>query len=664
MESILLFVVIGLVPGALIAALALGLVLTHRGANVINIATGSVSLLGAYASYGLVDNGYLFASWLRIGTGPWPPWAALIAALVICAGFGAGLELVVIRPLREASPLTKLLATLGVYLTIGSFIYLCFGSDGQSAPSVFGPPLVVRVFDIPIRYEGLIVAGIVIVAGTILGAVYRFTGFGLATRAAAENDTNATLAGLNVDSLAMVNVVIACALAGLFGVLVAPTTGLDPITIPNVVVPALGAALLAGFTSFSIAITTGLCMGVASSLITLAQAQSWFPSAGGSALTGLDDLLFFVVIIVALFLRGSNLPRRESLIENRLPPVPAPEQILHPALLAVGASLIYFLLLPYDFRQAGINTVIGVVLALSFVVIIGYVGQSSIIQVALAGLAGFVVSKLTSDAGIGFPLGPVLAIAAAVATGSLVALSAIRVRGVHLFIVTLAAAVAIEQFVFRSPVWGGGATGSPVPPPHVFGHSIGPDASFLGISGIPSPLFGILLTVATIAACVVVSVLRRIDLGHRFLAVRSNERAAAAAGISVRATKITAFAFSSGLAGMAGVMYAYNFGSVTAARFSVSLAMSALAFVYIAGVATVRGAVVAGTMMVGAVGGFLVFERVDLPFELLQFVGGIALVLTIVFKPEGIAGGPPGRGGPAVFARRFAGRPTAEAVSS
>lgn len=664
MESILLFVVIGLVPGALIAALALGLVLTYRGANVVNIATGSMALMGAYAYYGLVDGGYLYASWAGLGTGPWPAVPALLAAVAICAALGAGLEAFVIRPLRHAAPLTKLLATLGVYLTVGSFIYLCHGSDGQTSPSVFGRPLVVRVFDIPIRYEGLIVAAVVIVAGVVLASVYRFTGFGLATRAAAENDTNATLAGLNVNALALVNVMVACALAGLFGVLVSPTTGLDPVTIPNIVVPALGAALLAGFTSFGVAITAGLCMGVASSLITLAQVQSWFPTAGDSALTGLDDLLFFVVIVIALFLRGSSLPRRETLIETRLPPVPAPEQILRPAILVAGAAVVFFLALPYDFRQSGINTVIGVVLALSFVVIIGYVGQSSIIQVALAGLAGFVVSKLATEAGLGFPIGPVLGVLAAIALGTLVALSAIRVRGVHLFIVTLAAAVAIEQFIFRSPVWGGGATGAPVPSPEAFGRSIGPDADFLGVSGIPSPLFGILLTIVTIAACVVVALVRRIDLGHRFLAVRSNERAAAAAGISVRSTKLAAFALSSALAGTAGVMYAYNFGSVTAGRFSVPLAMSAIAFVYIAGVTTVRGAVVAGTMMVGAIGGFLVFDRIDLPYELLQFVGGIALVLTIVFKPEGIAGGPPKRGGPPFLRRWLAPAPTLEAVSS
>jgi branched-subunit amino acid ABC-type transport system permease component len=640
MQSIFLFIVIGLVPGALIAAVALGLVLTYRGANIINIATGSLAMMGAYAYYGLSEGGYLYGTWLTLGPGPWPPWAALLGALAVSAGLGVALEFVVVRPLRQAAPLTKLLATLGVYLTFGSFIFLSFGADGQSPVSVLGPGLTVRVFEIPIRVEGLILALLVVIVAIALAAVYRFTRFGLATRAAAENDTNATLAGLNVNALSLVNVTVSATLAGLFGVLVAPITGLDPGTIPNVIVPALGAALLAAFTSFSIAVLAGLAMGVASSLLILAQAQTWFPAPGGTALTGVDDVLFFVVIVIALFLRGSSLPRRESLLEKRLPPVPVPVRLMRPAIIVGVISVAYFLLTPYDFRQAGINTFIGVVLALSFVVIIGYVGQSSVLQVALAGVAGFTVSKVAVLAGIGFPLGPILGVLVAVAVGTLVAFSALRVRGVNLFIVTLAAAVALEQFVFRNPTWGGGATGAKVPSPELLGVGIGPDASFLGITGIPSPLFGILIAMVAIAACLFVSSVRRVNLGHRLLAVRSNERAAAAAGIDVRNTKLIAFALSSAIAGTAGVMYAYNFGSVTAGRFSVSIAMSAIAFAYIAGITTVRGAVLSGTMMVGAIGGFLVLERIALPYELLQLVGGIALVLTIVFKPEGIAGGP------------------------
>ena len=130
-------------------------------------------------------------------------------------------------------------------------------------------------------------------------------------------------------------------------------------------------------------------------------------------------------------------------------------------------------------------------MALSLVVITGFVGQISVVQLALAGVAGFTVSHLAVDAGIGFPLAPLAGIAAAVLLGLVTAVSALRVRGVALAVVTIAAAVAVFNFGFVNPTWGGGATGSPVPDPHLFGINLGPTASFRGLDGnLPSPVFG------------------------------------------------------------------------------------------------------------------------------------------------------------------------------
>ena len=78
------------------------------------------------------------------------------------------------------------------------------------------------------------------------------------------------------------------------------------------------------------------------------------------------------------------------------------------------------------------------------------------------------------------------------------------------------------------------------------------------------------------------------------LAVRSNERAAAGAAIDVRNVKLIAFGISAFIAGVAGTLYAYNFGSVSADRFSVPLALSLIAFAYAGGITLVSGAVFAG----------------------------------------------------------------------
>ena len=86
-------------------------------------------------------------------------------------------------------------------------------------------------------------------------------------------------------------------------------------------------------------------------------------------------------------------------------------------------------------------------------------------------------------------------------------------------------------------------------------------------------MLGFVYLVAVIALCLLVANLRRTVLGQQMLAVRANERAAAAAGINIARVKITAYAISSFIAGTAGWMYAYNFGSVSAARFGFLIAL-------------------------------------------------------------------------------------------
>ena len=203
-------------------------------------------------------------------------------------------------------------------------------------------------------------------------------------------------------------------------------------------------------------------------------------------------------------------------------------------------------------------------MCLSLVVITGFVGQVSLIQVTLAGVSGFAVSHMFVDAGIGFPWGPIAGSMAGVVVGLIVGASALRVRGVSLAVVTIAGVVAIEQFGFANSKWGAGIGGSPVQQPSLFGIESAPTPSFRGLDGkVPSPVLGFVFLVVAIALCLLVASLRRSVLGQQMLAVRANERAAAAAGINVARVKFTAYGISSFIAGTAGWMYAYNFGSVS-----------------------------------------------------------------------------------------------------
>ncbi|MQA86616.1 MAG: branched-chain amino acid ABC transporter permease [Streptosporangiales bacterium] len=629
MKLVLLFALLGLGTGALIAGIALGVVLTYRGSGIINLATGAVAMVAGYAFWSLKTGFFGF----QLGTLP-----ALAITLVVATGVGALMEVGAFRPLRTASPLAKLAASLGILLTAQAAMLLGFGTTVKAAPPIL-PSSAVAVVGLTVPVDRFILAGAVIVIAVGLAALYRWSRFGLATRAASENEVAAMLVGLSPNQLSMVNTLLASLVAGLMGVLAASLVQLNSTTLPLQIVPALAAALFARFTSFGIACAAGLLIGIAQSLMYYASTQSWFPTDQGNPLPGIQQLLVFLIIIIAMFWRGASLPGRGELVERRLPSVPLPERLLRSAVIAGVVCVVALIVFPYDFRQALITSLIGAIIVMSFVVITGYVGQISVVQLALSGVAGFTLSHLVTDAGIGFPLGPIIAVAVTTLLGVLVAVSALRVRGVSLAVVTLAAALAMEQFIFVNSTWGGGSGGSPAPSPHLFGVNLGPTASFRGLDGDqPSAVFGFLVLAVTLALGVYVANLRRTSLGRRMIAVRANERAAAAAGVHVRNVKLIAFGLSSFVAGVAGTLYAYNFGSISATRFSALTALGLIAFAYIGGITMVSGAVLAGLISTEALFPHAFDKWFGISGNWALLVGGLALIITLRVHPEGIAG--------------------------
>ena len=245
-------------------------------------------------------------------------------------------------------------------------------------------------------------------------------------------------------------------------------------------------------------------------------------------------MLTFLVIVAALWLRGSSLPTRGELLEGHLPPAPRPTRLAGPAIVCVVAVIVALFVVPFDYRFAIGVSLAGTIIGLSLVLITGYVGQVSLLQVPLAGIAAFAVSHLATDGGMSFPVASVLAVMVATATGFFAGASALRVRGVTLAVVTLAAAIAIEQFGFANPTWGVLRYGNAIPEPTIFGMDVGSAAGLRAIGGgLVSPALGLMLLAATTSIALLVLRVRQSGLGIRLLAVRSNESAAAAAGVSV-----------------------------------------------------------------------------------------------------------------------------------
>jgi branched-chain amino acid transport system permease protein len=131
---------------------------------------------------------------------------------------------------------------------------------------------------------------------------------------------------------------------------------------------------------------------------------------------------------------------------------------------------------------------------------------------------------------------------------------------------------------------------------------------------------------------------RRSATGRRFLTVRGNERAAAAAGVGVPGTKMLAFALSAFIAGLGGVLSGYRFGSVTPLYFGALNSLLFLAFAYLGGISSVMGAILAGTLAPNGVTFTALEKWVHLAPEYIPLIGGIGLIFNAIKNPEGLAG--------------------------
>lgn len=637
MQEILSFAFLSLGPGALLAALGLALVLTYRSSNVINFGVGATATLVAYTYFDLRTEGSFFGLDFTGGR-PMVPLTALLLSLVVAALLGFLQYVAIYRALRNASPLAKVVASSAVMIVLNAVIVLRFNSDVRAVPPVL-PTTSIRFGTVTVPADRLLLLALVIVIATGLWALFKYTKFGLATRAVANNRTGALLLGMNAGRLEAANWILSSLLAGSIGILAGPAEGLTPDTYTLLVVPALGAALLGSFVSFVWVTVGGVGIAIAQSLVTYSQGQSWFPKSDGVPLPGIKESLPFAVIAIVLMLRGSSLPDRRSAIAPRLPRAPRPTRVALRFTVAVVPALVLLSFASYGWRQALINSMIGTVVCLSFVVITGFLGQITFVQLGLAGVAGFMTSRLAVHANLAVPWGPALAVLVAALFGVVVSVPALRLRGMQLAVVTLAGAVAITELWFDNPSIGGSVTPAVIPNPSILGLHLSPGKSFWRGDGLqPTPGFGLIVLAVVIVCAVVVVNVRRSPTGSRMLAVRADEAAAAAAGVNVVTTKLVAFAIAGGIAGVGGVLYGYNFGSVTPGRFDVLTAVAFLAVAYLGGITTVTGAVVAGALVNQGLAFHAVTTWFGLSADYQPLFAGLAVLATVVTNPEGVAG--------------------------
>jgi branched-subunit amino acid ABC-type transport system permease component len=632
MDQFLLFALLGLGSGAIYASVALGLVLMHRSSGVINFAHGALAMYAIYVYLALRDLGELIlpvpgVPAIEVGD-PMAFAPAFGLSVGLTALLGAVAYVLVFRPLERAPVLAQIVATVGLLLAITGMIQVHFPSKAAGPDFVAQvlPTDIVTIGGASVQEDRFWLTGLVILAAAALWALYRFTRFGLVTRAAAGSSKGAVLVGRDPRSVALGNWVLASVVAAVFGVLVAPLIPLTPDSAILLVVPSLAAAMLAGFRSFWIACFAGLALGVAQS--ELVSVQTNHPSLP----QGLQTIAPLIVIIAVAFLRGWGTVRRDDLAQDRLPPSPTPRNVPRSAAIGLILGVAALTVTSGDLRLAVIVSLMASIVCLSIVLLTGYVGQISLMQVTFAGVSGLLLSALAASAGIPFPLAPLIAALAAAALGLALGVPSLRVRGTSLAVVTLSAAVATEQLVFVNSTLLGDLEGNSVTAPTILG------VDFSILSGdYPNLVFGVFVLVIGVVVALAVANLRRSPSGVRMLAVRMNERAAASSGISVAQTKLVAFTLASLVAGLAGAVYAYQQVRISPTSFSVHVSLVFLATAYLGGITSVTGAWLAGVLIPGGVLLTLIDKLIELgDYE--SLVAGIAVMFFAVLNPNGLAG--------------------------
>ncbi|WAC56648.1 branched-chain amino acid ABC transporter permease/ATP-binding protein [Gordonia sp. SL306] len=631
MTQHLAFLALGLGNGAVYAALGLALVMTFKSSGVVNFATGAVALYAAY-TYGFLRHGELlnpipgFPATVDVG-GDWAILPAMVVSVMISAVLGVVLYLLVFRQMRAAPALAKAVASIGLMLVIQALIALRVGTETPTVSAIF-TPRVIRIGDSAVSTDRLWLAAVVIGLAICAGLVLRYTRFGISTEAAAESEKGALVTGLSPDRIAVSNWALSSATAGLGGIVIAPIVPLNPVAYTMFIVPALAAALVGNFSAIALTVGAGLVIGMLQSEATNLQATlAWFPDAG------VAEAVPLLLIVVFLLVRGQAIPGRGSITRQDLGRSPRPRHVVVPGLIGCLVAVAALFATSGSLRLAVIASMIFAVIALSQVVLTGYAGQVSLAQLTLAGVGAFGLSRFTSDLGIPFPVAPILAACAAMVIGVVVGLPALRVRGLPLMVATLALAVFLEAFWFRNPSMNGGMQGAPIESPTLFGLDLGIGSG----EGYPRVAFGLVCLVVLAAVAWCVARLRGSALGASMLAVRANERSAAAAGINVGVTKLSAFAIASFVAGLGGALLAYQQTIATASSYTVFAGIGLFAVFYVAGVTSVSGGLLAGLL---APGGVLYFisDRYLAFGDYYMLASGILLVLTVVTSPDGLAG--------------------------
>ncbi len=268
---------IGLLSGGVLALVALSFVLVYKGTGVVNFAVGEVMMLGAYLYY---------AAHVTFGLAPLLAFVVALAAIALLAVL---VERMVLRPLSGQSPVSVLMATIGMASIVHGSVEAIWGGDTFTVP-----PLLPRM---PLNFGEVMIPGTAIgnflVAAVLIAAFiafFRYSKTGIALRATASDPVTAATMGIDIHHAQRLTWILSSLVGTVAGVLIATSANLSPL-LASTALAAFAVIILGGLDSIVGAIVASLIAG-------------WLDAVAAGYLGGkARDLVPYVVVLAILVMR-------------------------------------------------------------------------------------------------------------------------------------------------------------------------------------------------------------------------------------------------------------------------------------------------------------------------------------------------------------------------
>ena len=595
----------GLVIGNIYALTAVGLALIFGVGNLINFAHGSVYMIGAYVGWVCVTRLHL------------PLALTFLIVAVVCGLLGILIERLGLRRLQNSARIAPLLATIGISFVLDQLTQILFTPNPQSFPSPL-PDFQIHLGGVNIGAADLLVAGTGSSVALILFLFLRYTKLGWALRATAQDRDAAQQMGVDVNAVNQTAFAVASILGGIAGMLVGIYfSTVYPTMSYQAGLKGFAANLLGGLGNVPGTFVGGLILGLIESY--------------GVAIFGATyrNLFAYVILIVVLIIRPNGLfsskrqpppePLTGTFVSNQKP-------VRVPAWAIMGLS-VAALLLPLVIKdpyllQILTNAWLMGMLALSLTLVTGTAGQTSLGQAGFLAIGAYTSAILTEQLHWPFEASLLAAALLTAVVGAFLVFPSFRLRAHYVAIATLGIGEIVNQVILNWDSLTNGPMGiTNISPPMIFGFEVVTPRDVYWYSLI-------LLLLAVLFQWRLV----RSPLGRIWRAIREDDIASQAYGISLNRYKALAFSASALVAGLSGAFTAHMYTFINHETFANSTSILGLTMAILGGMGNILGAVVGAVVLTALPELFRGFT------DYRYLIYGLVLILLIRFRPQGIFG--------------------------